>query len=97
MGVTAAQLRQEIFALGGRHMGDALNGAIIELEDEALTYERRRLLAAVVAHLSADGRAGDAIADKPILPTVSLLNAVYLTVFAASVIWSLVNLQNLLG
>ncbi len=46
-----AHLRQEIFSLGGRHLGDALNGAKRELLDSRLSVERRRLLQAVVRHL----------------------------------------------
>ena len=52
-GVTTVKLRQEIFALGGRHLGDPLAGALLELKDPELTPERRSLLRAVVAHLTA--------------------------------------------
>jgi len=48
---TAANLRMEIFALGGRHMGDPLKGALDELRAPGLTLQRTRLLQAVVRQL----------------------------------------------
>ena len=41
-------LRAEIFQLGGRHLGEPLAGAVLELADLNLTPQRRRLLEAVV-------------------------------------------------
>ncbi len=51
--ITAGQLRQEIYLLGGRHQGDALAGARAELQDGGLSAERRALLRAVESHLAA--------------------------------------------
>ena len=85
--VTSAKLRQEIFALGGRHRGDPLGGALLELQDERLTGERRSLLRAVVAHLSQDGGA-EAARPSGGLPPVSLANIVYVLVIVAAVIWT---------
>lgn len=48
---TAANLRMEIFALGGRHMGDPLKGALVELRAPGLSLQRSRLLHAVVRQL----------------------------------------------
>ena len=50
----SSRLRREVFALGGRHRGDPLAGALQELQEEGLTAERRTLLRAVVNHLAAD-------------------------------------------
>ena len=44
-------LRAEIFQLGGRHLGEPLAGAVLELADVDLTPQRRRLLEAVVQQL----------------------------------------------
>jgi hypothetical protein len=96
MAVTAAQLRQEIFALGGRHMGDPLNGAIIELKDEALSYERRRLLDAVVAHLKAN-RQPETHTPMPAMSPTLLLSLLYLTIIAASCVWTVMSVRSLLG
>jgi hypothetical protein len=49
--VTAQELRKEIFELGGRHFGEPLAGALLELGDLNLTQDRRRLLQAVVNEL----------------------------------------------
>lgn len=51
-------LRKEIFLLGGRHQGDALAGALSELNDSDITPEKRQVLRAVVSHLSANNKAG---------------------------------------
>ena len=44
-------LRSEIFQLGGRHFGEPLAGAVLELADASLSSDRRRLLEAVVRQL----------------------------------------------
>lgn len=44
-------LRAEIFQLGGRHQGEPLAGAVLELADTGITPQRRRLLEAVVREL----------------------------------------------
>jgi hypothetical protein len=49
--VTGQELRKEIFELGGRHLGEPLAGALLELDDVNLTRDRRRLLEAVVHEL----------------------------------------------
>jgi hypothetical protein len=81
--VPIAKLRQEIFALGGRHLGDPLAGALLELEDPALKPERRTLLRAVVAHLKA-GKTGwtDAASPSP-----RLTDAAYVGVIIAAAVW----------
>jgi hypothetical protein len=55
--IPPAHLRQEIFALGDRHRGEPLLGALKELRDPSLTRERRQLLGAVVRHLSPEAAA----------------------------------------
>ena len=47
----APNVRMEIFALGARHQGEALKGALDELEAPGLTQERARVLQAVVRQL----------------------------------------------
>jgi hypothetical protein len=47
-------LRAEIFQLGGRHLGEPLAGAVLELADTSITAQRRRLLEAVVKQLRPD-------------------------------------------
>lgn len=49
---TPEELRKEIFLLGGRHQGNALAGAMAELDSAGLSRERRRLLHAVVKTLA---------------------------------------------
>jgi hypothetical protein len=49
--VTGQELRKVIFELGGRHLGEPLAGALLELDDVNLTRDRRRLLEAVVHEL----------------------------------------------
>lgn len=44
-------VRAEIFQLGGRHLGEPLAGAVLELADISITPKRRRLLEAVVQTL----------------------------------------------
>ena len=47
----AHAVRAEIFQLGGRHLGEPLAGAVLELADTDLSPKRRRLLEAVVKTL----------------------------------------------
>jgi len=47
----AHAVRAEIFQLGGRHLGEPLAGAVLELADANLSPKRRRLLEAVVQEL----------------------------------------------
>ena len=83
-------LRQEIFALGGRHLGDPLGGARRELKDASISAGRRKLLEAVVRHLDdeakvpPDGPAQTLSAD--ILTGRTAL--VYGAILIASLIWS---------
>lgn len=55
--VTAAAVRSEIYFLGGRHRGEALDGALAELKSNGLNPGRSRLLRAVVNQLKRDQRA----------------------------------------
>ena len=81
-------LRQEIFALGGRHQGDALAGALLELKSQDLTAERRTLLRAVVSHLSPGGRgpAGSA-ASASVSKPATFTDVFYLSVILAAAAW----------
>jgi hypothetical protein len=51
-GVSAEAIRSEIFFLGSRHRGEALDGARQELAAADLDPGRSRLLRAVVDHLT---------------------------------------------
>ena len=53
-------LRSEIFQLGGRHFGEPLAGAMLELADVSISRDRRRLLEAVVRELRPDETASRA-------------------------------------
>jgi hypothetical protein len=53
--VTPQDIRSEIYFLGSRHKGDALAGAMSELES-GVGPERRRLLQGVVSHLKRSKR-----------------------------------------
>lgn len=87
--VLPAKLRQEIFSLGGRHGGDALAGALVELKAPGLTPERRSLLRAVVAHLQPGRRnppgSGESSAAPP--AWLNLPDAGYIAVIAAAAAW----------
>jgi hypothetical protein len=50
--VTPDAIRMEIYRLGSRHQGEALEGARLELESAELKPDRGRLLRAVVNQLS---------------------------------------------
>ena len=86
-GFSPTQLRQEIFALGGRHMGEALAGALLELEQPGLTPERRSLLRAVVRHLSSGKPLPGDAARKGLSPPASLADAAYVAVLIGAAIW----------
>ena len=93
--ISLARLRREIFALGGRHQGDPLAGALKELEDHRLSPERRTLLQAVVAHL---GSGRPVPADAPAQAwTLSLADAGYIAVIIASATWGLIMVRALLA
>ncbi len=94
--IAPGRLRQEIFALGDRHQGDALSGARRELDDPELTPERRSLLLAVVAHLGSGGTGGEGAAPGRIRSPASAMDTAYLAVIAGAVIWILVLLPSLL-
>ena len=47
----APNVRMEIYALGARHQGEALKGALVELRAPGITVERARVLQAVVRQL----------------------------------------------
>ncbi len=49
--VTPAEIRAEIFFLGGRHRGEPLRGAIEELKAPGIERDRMKLLEAVIRHL----------------------------------------------
>jgi hypothetical protein len=94
--VAPGRLRQQIFALGDRHKGDALSGARRELDDPDLTPERRSLLRAVVAHLGSGGVGGAGATAEHIRRPATLTDAVYVGVIAASAAWTIITLRSLL-
>jgi hypothetical protein len=53
MGVTKSQIRIEVWKLGARNQGEALQAAQAELKAGGLTSERIQLLRACVRELSA--------------------------------------------
>jgi hypothetical protein len=86
--ITLVKLRQEIFALGGRHLGDPLAGAKLELEDPALTPERRRLLSAVVRHLGSGKSGWTGAKTSPALSgPANLADAAYVGLIIAAGVW----------
>lgn len=95
--VAPGRLRQEIFALGDRHRGDALGGARRELAEPDLTPERRGLLLAVVAHLGSGGTAGEGAAAGLVRRPASGTDLAYLAVIAAAVAWTAMTLSSLLS
>ena len=52
-GVTKSQIRIEVWKLGARSQGEALQAAQAELKAGGLSSERANLLRACVGHLSA--------------------------------------------
>ena len=52
--VTPDAIRSEIYFLGSRHHGEALVGALAEVEVAGLAQDRVRLLRAVIAQLKRD-------------------------------------------
>lgn len=99
-GVTTVKLRQEIFALGGRHLGDPLAGALLELKDPELTPERRSLLRAVVAHLSAGKSFSGAVPAAPERapsPPATLGDGIYIVVLVAAVAWVMMLVRSMIG
>jgi hypothetical protein len=70
--VSAEAIRQTIFWLGNKHGGNALGGAWLELRGPQVTPERRRLLEAVILHLSPD-RPPRAASSLPVVPDVTPL------------------------
>ena len=88
------KLRQEIFALGGRHQGDALAGARKELTDPDLTPERRSLLRAVIRQL--EGKHGLAGVSSPGRPSpAGLRDAAYVAVLIAAATWATMILKSM--
>lgn len=85
---TPPKLRQEIFSLGGRHRGDALGGARLELAEPGLDAERRLLLEAVVKHLSAPVSGGAKTGGAVSWASASLPDVFYLAVILAAAVWS---------
>jgi hypothetical protein len=83
MAIPPAELRREIFLLGGRHQGDALGGALRELDDCQLSAGRRSLLRAVVSHL-APGRRDHVGQDA--MPVPSWRSGLLNTAFYAGLI-----------
>ncbi|MDB5433630.1 MAG: hypothetical protein JWP35_4746 [Caulobacter sp.] len=51
--ISEAEIRAEIWRLGGRHQGEPLTGALEELKAPGLTRQRTDLLRAVVEQLRA--------------------------------------------
>jgi hypothetical protein len=99
--VSAGQLRQEIYLLGGRHRGDALAGALLELKERDLSSERRALLRAVVRHLARGRPTPDTATvvenDDQGPPRAGLGDLVYLGVIVAAAGWVLMVLNGLAG
>lgn len=54
--VTPQAIRSEIYFLGSRHHGEALNGALMELKSNDRGPDRSRLLRAVINELKRDQR-----------------------------------------
>ena len=96
-GVSAARLRMEIFALGGRHQGDPLAGALRELQASGLDDERRSLLRAVVAHLGDGDAKATARADQGSRRSrpAGFSDVVYIAVILAAAIWTGVVISSL--
>jgi hypothetical protein len=92
------RVRQEIFSLGGRHRGDALAGARIELGDEGLTPERRALLRSVISHLSGDAVTTETanLARAP-LGRITVADAVHIGVIVATTLWGVFVISGRLG
>lgn len=91
--VAPHRLRMEIFALGDRYQGDALAGARRELRAPRLSPERRDLLRAVVAHLTAGDAAGNE--KEALRPPAHFAAAAYAGVFAAAVAWTVMIVRSL--
>ena len=51
LGPSAAEIRAEVWNLGVRHQGEALEGALSELRTSRVTGDRAALLRACVAQL----------------------------------------------
>lgn len=75
--VAPEAIRQAIFCLGNRHRGNALAGAWLELQGPGLTRERRRLLEAVILHLTPQRRSRPA-RPEPVIPNLSPLGVALL-------------------
>jgi hypothetical protein len=56
--ITPRAVRSEIYFLGSRHHGEALEGAMAELKACRFDADRSRLLRAVVVQLKRDERTG---------------------------------------
>ena len=97
--ISAAQVRLEIFSLGGRHQGDPLAGALRELQDGGLDEERRSLLRAVVAHLAKDkGRSAKGAQAQPAgSPPARFSDVVYIVVIIAAAVWTAVVISSMGG
>ncbi len=95
--VSPGKLRQEIYMLGGRHKGDALGGALIELKADDLTAERRALLRAVVSHLGKGGGAGMTHAETSEARRAGPGDLVYLGVIIGAATWVTVVIRSLAG
>ena len=96
-----AHLRQEIFALGGRHLGDALGGAKRELEDAQISPQRRKVLEAVVRHLessaSARPRSPAATPQRSPAPAGGWRAVAYGGAFIVSAVWAAATLLRTFG
>ena len=96
-GVSAAQVRLEIFSLGARHQGDPLAGALRELQDGGLDEERRSLLRAVVAHLGRAKSKGtkNVVQRASSSSPASFADVVYIAVIFAAAIWTAVVIHSM--
>ena len=98
-GISAARVRLEIFALGGRHQGDPLAGALRELQEAGLDNERRSLLRAVVAQLGkGKPRGAKALQSTSSGPlAASLSDVIYIVVIIAAAVWTAVMISSMNG
>ena len=96
-GVSAAQVRLEIFSLGARHQGDPLAGALRELQDGGLDDQRRSLLRAVVAHLGKARSKGAEHAGQSAKGSspASFADMFYIAVIFATAIWTAVVIHSM--
>ncbi len=94
-------LRQEIFSLGSRHLGDALGGARRELQEAGLSDERRKVLKAVVRHLEAGAPSARispaSVSTAPAAAVGGWTAVAYGAAFLVAVAWAAATLVRMFG